>query len=188
MLTEESGNHFRKDTDMGIFLATALTLIVPVYTLEPVGIEFGYLPSEICPLIEGTMTEESGALAGQPNNLGMSFGCYYWEMENQIENKDFWIEEKLSSVIPPSFMESIRTSTPTWIEGSTGTDTRGSLSLGLMSVITFTFSPPGGTMGRGRAYGIFRNGYAVLITMYGPSEVNPQNYLEQIVALAVLSE
>ncbi|MCD4707347.1 MAG: hypothetical protein K8S62_06380 [Candidatus Sabulitectum sp.] len=179
---------------MIIFLATALFLIIPadsegpVYILEPAGIEFGYLPSEICPLIEGVMTEESGALAGQPNSLGISFGCYYWKTENQIEDKNFWIEEKLSSVIPPNFMESIHTSSSTWTEGSTGTDTRGSLSLGLMSEISFTFSPSGGVMGRGRAYGIFRNDYAVLITMYGPSEYNPQNFLEQIVAFAVLSE
>ncbi len=177
---------------MGIFITAALLMTVategPAYTLEPAGIEFGYLPAEICPLIEGVMTEESGALAGQPNSLGISFGCYYWKVENQIEDKDFWIKEKLSSVIPPNLMEVIRSSTPTWTEGSTGTDTRGSLSLGLMSEISFTFSPPGGVMGRGRAYGIFRNDYAVLITMYGPSGSNPQNYLEQIVALAVLSE
>ncbi len=179
---------------MGIFIATAIMLLVPAYeggsayTLQPVGIDFGYLPDEICPLVEGVMTEESGALAGQPNSLGMSFGLYYWKTENQIEDKDFWIEEKLSSVIPPNLMETIRISTPTWAEGSAGTDIRGSLSLGLMSDISFTFSPSGGVMGRGRAYGIFRNGYAVLIMMYGPSESNPQNFLEQIVAFAVLCE
>lgn len=173
---------------MVFLIASAITLVLPVYTLEPAGIEFGYLPAEICPLIEGVMTEEAGALAGQPNSLGMSFGCYYWIMENEIDNKDLWIEEKLSSVIPPNFMESIRTSTPTWTEGSVGTDVRGSLSLGLMSDISFTFSPAGGAMGRGRAFGIFRNGYVVLITMYGPSESNPQDYLKQIVDLAVLSE
>lgn len=179
---------------MGIIAIAILTLIVPVdnqepvYTLEPVGIEFGYLPEGICPLIEGIMTEESGALAGQPNNLGISFGCYYWKVEGQIQDKDLWIEEKLSSVIPPDFMESIHLGSPVWTEGSMGADTRGSLSLGLMTEISFTFSPAGAVMGRGRAYGIFRNEYAVLITMYGPSESNPQNLLEQIVAMAVLSE
>ncbi|MCK5842197.1 MAG: hypothetical protein KAH31_08515 [Candidatus Sabulitectum sp.] len=178
---------------MGLFMVTVLTLIIPVsvqdqeYILEPVGIEFRYLPAEICPLVQGVMTEESGALAGQPNMLGLSFGCYYWEMENQIDNKDLWIEEKLSSVLPPNLMESINTTTPTWTEGSADTEIRGSLSLGLMSEISFTFSPPGGAMGRGRAYGIFRNGYAVLVIMYGPSGVNPQNFLQQIVARAVLS-
>lgn len=182
-----------KGTHMGLFMVTVLTLVIPAgdqgpaYILEPVGIEFGYLPAEISPLIQGVITEESGALAGQPNNLGLSFGCYYWEMENQIDNKALWIEEKLSSVLPPNLMESINTTTPTWTEGSAGTEVRGSLSLGLMSEISFTFSPPGGVLGRGRAYGIFRNGYAVLVIMYGPSEVNPQNFLQQIVALAVLS-
>ncbi len=175
---------------MVIFLVTALTLIIPassqVYTLEPVGIEFGYLPTEISPLIEGVMTEETGALAGQPNMLGMTFGCFYWKIDEDIDNKAFWVEEKLSSVIPPDLMESIQTSEPTWVEGSLATQVRGSRSLGLMSQISFTFSPPGWAMGRGRAYGIFRNGYAVLITMYGPSESNPQNFLEQIVATAVL--
>ena len=175
-------------------IITAVALLIstygeaPMYTLEPVGIEFGYLPSEICPLIEGVMTEESGALAGQPNSLGMTFGCYYWKLDAEVDNKDLWIEEKLSSVIPPTFMESIRTSTTKWIEGSTGTEVRGAHSLGLMSEISFTFSPQGGSMGRGRAYGIFRNDYAVLLTIYGPSSLNPQNYLEQVVALAVLSE
>ena len=179
---------------MGIILLTVLTMLVqiegetPLYTLEPVGIEFGYLPEEICPLIEGTMTEESGALSGQPNNLGFSFGCYYWRTETPIPNTDLWIEEKLTSVLPPNFIASMHTSNPTWSEGSNATDTRGSLSLGLMSEISFTFSPSGGVMGRGRAYGIFRNDYSVILVMYGPSEYNPQNYLEQIVSLAVLSE
>ena len=178
---------------MAIIL-TAITLLisipgeVPMYTLEPVGIEFGYLPSEICPLVEGVMTEETGALAGQPNSLGMTFGCYYWKLDEDVDNKDLWIEEKLSSVIPPTFMESMHTSATKWTEGSTGTDIRGARSLGLMSEITFTFSPEGGAMGRGRAYGIFRNDYAVLLTIYGPSSVNPQNFLEQVVAQAVLSE
>lgn len=178
---------------MGLFMVAVLTLIIPAndqgsaYILEPVGIEFGYLPTEISPLIRGVITEESGALAGQPNSLGLTFGCYYWEMENPIDNKDLWIEEKLSSVLPPNLMESINTTTPTWTEGSTGTEIRGSLSLGLMSEISFTFSPSGGVMGRGRAYGIFRNGYSVLVIMYGPSEVNPQNYLQQIVSRAVLT-
>jgi hypothetical protein len=178
---------------MGLIVAV-LTLIIPLqqeapaYILEPAGIEFTYLPAEICPLIEGTMTEETGAVAGQPNSMGMSFGCYYWKTEEDIEDKTLWIEAKLSSVIPPDLMESIHYSAPVWTEGSVGTDVRNSRSLGLMSRINFTFSPSGGVMGRGRAYGIFRNGYAVLVTMYGPSEIDPQNFLEQIVNMAVLSE
>ncbi len=43
-------------------------------------------------------------------------------------------------------------------------------------------------MGRGRAYGVFRNGYSVLLMIYGPSGANPQNELDQIVRAAVLSE
>lgn len=179
---------------MEIFLLAVLTMLVPIegeaplYILEPVGIEFGYLPDEICPLIEGEMTEESGALSGQPNNLGFSFGCYYWKTETPILNTDLWIEEKLTSVLPPNLTNIMRTSTPTWSEGSTATNARGSLSLGLMSEVGFTFSPPGGSMGRGSAYGIFRNGYSVILVMYGPTEHNPQNYLEDIVSFAVLSE
>lgn len=176
---------------MGYIFAAVLTVVMAqgsVYTLDPVGIEFGYLPSEISPLVEGVITEEGGALAGQPNSLGISFGCYYWKIEDEILDKDLWIQERLSSVIPPDFMETIHTSTPTWVEGSTGTETRGSLSLGLMSMIDFTFSPASGVMGRGRAYGIFRNNYAVLITIYGPSESNPQFLLERMVDFAVLSE
>jgi len=177
---------------MGLIIA-ALTLIIPLqqetpaYILEPAGIEFTYLPAEICPLVEGTLTEETGAVVGQPNSLGINFGCYYWKTDNAIDDKTLWIEAKLSSVIPPDLMESIHYSAPVWTEGSMGTETRGTRSLGLMSRINFTFSPPGRAMGRGRAYGIFRNGYAVLVTMYGPSEVNPQNFLEQIVNTAVLS-
>jgi hypothetical protein len=178
---------------MGLVIA-ALTLIIPLqqeapaYILEPAGIEFTYLPAEICPLIEGTMTEETGAVIGQPNSMGINFGCYYWKVEDTIEDKTLWIEAKLSSVIPPDLMESIHYSAPVWTEGSMGMEARGTRSLGLMSRINFTFSPPGGVMGRGRAYGIFRNGYAVLVTMYGPSEANPQNILEQVVNMAVLSE
>jgi len=177
---------------MGMFLIATLIFTVnsgsPVYILEPAGIEFGYLPEEICPLVEGTLTQDNGALAGQPNSLGITFGCYYWEMKDTVSDKNLWLEEKLSSVISPDLMQTIRTSEATWTEGSTATETRGSLSLGLMSEISFTFSPPGGVMGRGKAYGIFRNGYAVLITMYGPAASNPQEILDQIVSMAVLSE
>ncbi len=174
-------------------IVAVLTLVmpvqqdVPVYTLEPVGIEFNYLPAEICPLIEGTMTEQTGAVVGQPNSMGVNFGCYYWKVEEAIEDKTLWIEAKLSSVIPPNLMESIHYSAPVWVEGSMDTETRGTRSLGLMSRINFTFSPPDGVMGRGRVYGIFRNGYAVLVIIYGPSGINPQNFLEQIVNMAVLS-
>ncbi len=184
---------FQKGWNMGLIVA-ALSLIIPLqqetpaYILEPAGIEFTYLPAEICPLIEGTLTEETGAVAGQPNSMGITFGCYYWKAEDAIEDKTLWVEAKLSSVIPPDLMESIRWSEPVWVEGSMGTDVRNSRSLGLMSRINFTFFPSDGVMGRGRAYGIFRNGYSVLVTMYGPSEVNPQDILEQIVNMAVLSE
>jgi hypothetical protein len=183
----------KKGKNMGLFIVVlSLTMPVqqeaPAYVLEPVGIDLVYLPPEICPLIEGKMTEETGAIAGQPNSLGISFGCHYWKADEPIENKNLWIEEKLSSVVPPDLMGTINAGETVWVEGSTGTGVRGSRSLGLMSEINFTFSPPGGAMGRGRAYGIFRNGYSVLLIIYGPSEINPQNLLEQAVAMAVLSK
>ena len=171
---------------------TTLALLVtlqtdPAYVLEAPGIQFDFLPDGICPIIEGQLTEEAGAVAGQPNSLGITFGCYYWKSDNQIADKNLWLEEKLSSVVPPDFMESIHLGETIWTEGSMGSEQRGTRSLGLMTELSFTFSPPGRAMGRGRAYGVFRNGYSVLIIMYGPSENNPQNYLEQIVSLAILT-
>ncbi len=168
--------------------ALSVTLqLDPAYVLEAPGIQFNYLPEGICPIIEGQLTEEMGAVAGQPNSLGISFGCYYWKSENQIADKNLWLEEKLSSVIPPDFMESIHLGETVWTEGSMGTELRGTRSLGLMTELSFTFSPPSRAMGRGRAYGVFRNGYTVLLIMYGPSETNPQHYLEEIVSFANLT-
>jgi hypothetical protein len=160
----------------------------PGYILEPAGIEFNYLPEYLTPLLEGTMTEESGAVAGQPNSLGITFGCHYWKMDDPVTDKNLWIQEKLSSVVSPDLMAVIHTSAPTWAEGSTATSVSGGRSLGLMSEISFTFSPEGGVMGRGRAYGVFRNDYAVLLIIYGPSSINPQHDLEEMVANAVLSD
>lgn len=173
-------------------LFTTLTLLVtlqvePAYTLEAPGIQFNYMPEWLCPVIEGQLTEESGAISGQPNSFGITFGCYYWKTDNQIEDKNLWLEEKLSSVIPPNIMESFYMGETTWTEGSIATEQRGIRSLGLMTEVSFTFAPPGMVIGRGRAYGVFRNGYTVLITVYGPSEENPQYYLEQIVSLATLT-
>lgn len=173
-------------------LLTTLTILVtsqvePAYVLNAPGIQFNYLPERICPIIEGQLTEESGAVSGQPNSLGTTFGCYYWKTDNEISDKNLWLEEKLSSVIPPDFMSSLHLGETTWTEGSMGTEQRGIRSLGLMTEISFTFNPPGMTIGRGRAYGVFRNGYTVLIIAYGPSETNPQYDLEEIVSFATLT-
>lgn len=175
-----------------VILTAALIMIpsgaTPVYTLEPAGIDFYFLPEFLSPLVEGVLSDETGALTGQPNSYGVTFGCHYWKMEAPINDKNLWIEEKLSSVIPPDLMESIYTGESTWTEGSMAAEIPSARSLGLMSEISFTFTSPNGVMGRGRAYGIFRNDYAVLLVIYGPSEINPQNLLEQIVGMAVLSE
>ena len=85
----------------------------PMYTLEPAGIDFYYLPEYLTPLAEGAMGEESGALAGQPNSMGITFGCHYWKTDEPVEDKDFWIEQKLSSVISPDLMEHIIKGEPT---------------------------------------------------------------------------
>lgn len=177
----------------GMILTAVLLMAIspgdtPMYTLEPAGIDFHYLPEYLTPLAEGAMGEESGALAGQPNSMGITFGCHYWKIDEPVEDKDFWIEQKLSSVISPDLMEHIIKGEPTWCEGSMAAGVPSSHSLGLMSRIDFTFSPPGGAMGRGRAYGIFRNGYSVLLIAYGPASMNAQDILESIVNLAVLSE
>ena len=175
-----------------VFLTAALVMIpadaTPIYTLEPAGIDFYFLPEFLSPLEEGVLSDETGALAGQPNSYGITFGCHYWKMETPVTDKNFWIEEKLSSVIPPDLMENIYAGEPTWAEGSMAAEIPSARSLGLMSEINFTFTSQNDVMGRGRAYGIFRNDYAVLLVIYGPSELNPQNLLEQIVGMAVLSD
>lgn len=174
-----------------IILTAALIMLsgseAPAYTLEPAGIDFYYLPDYLTPLSEGVMTEESGALTGQPNSSGVTFSCHYWRMDEPVSDRNLWISEKLSSVISPDLMECINTSPPTWAEGSMAAEVESQRSLGLMAQISFSFSPQSGLPGRGRAYGVFRNGYAVLLIAYGPSEQNPQNELEQIVGMAVLS-
>lgn len=175
------------------FLFTAALILAtgtlePAYVLEAPGIEFNYLPEYITPLVEGVVTEEAGAIAGQPNQYGITFSCHYWRTDEVVSDKNLWIQERLSSVISPDLMATINTTTPSWFEGSQLTEIDSRLSLGLMSEIRFTLSPPGGALGRGRAYGIFRNGYSVLIVMYGPADYTPQHELQQIVGTAVLSD
>jgi len=176
-----------------MFILTAALIMIPAgeapaYTLEPAGIDFYYLPEFLSPPVEGILSVETGALAGQPNADGVTFGCYYWEMETPVSDKNLWIKEKLSSVMPPDLMEITHTSTPTWAEGSQAAEVPPGRSLGLMSEVGFTFFPQNGVMGRGKAFGIFRNGYAVLLVVYGPNEADPVGIIEQIVGMAVLSE
>lgn len=173
---------------MTVLTTMILLSTVPAYTLEEPGIDFLFLPEYLAPLEEGVLSTESGALAGQPNSLGINFGCYYWRTDAEVTDRDLWIQEKLTSVIPPDFIGCMLLGDVNWVEGSMAAGVSPNRSLGLLTMVNFTFSPPGGVMGRGRAYGVFRNGYAVLLIAYGPSDSDSHLALEEIAGMAVLSE
>ena len=147
----------------------------PVYVLEHPGIAFGWLPAELSSPAEGVITVESGTVASNPGPDGYDYRIHYWAVDGDMNpvERGLWLRRKLESVLPPDLAGGIIYGSMNWVEGSTAVISAGVRPLGLASSLNFNLLSGADVHFRGRAYGVFRDGYAVLIYGMAPNSAVP---------------
>lgn len=162
--------------------------IEPSYVIEYPGIAFGWLPSELTPPVEGVISAETGTLSSLPGSHGYDYRIMYWRLEEDFNSADkgLWLRQKLESVLPPDALPGVVFGSMTWAEGSTAVSHLGMRSIGLTTSVNFNLLSGSSVMFSGAAYGIFRDGYAVLMYGMAPREASPsiRDVMEFIIANA----
>lgn len=149
--------------------------VEPMYTVEHTGLAFGWLPNELNPPAAGTLGTDSGTLASRPGSMGYDFRIHYWRHEEEMNSaaRGTWLRQKLETTLPPDISESVVYGTMTWTEGSTAVSHLGKRSIGLCTSVNFNMLSGASVLYRGRAYGVFRDGYAYLIYGMAPRDAFP---------------
>jgi len=144
----------------------------PVYTLEYPGIAFGELPDVMNPPVEGTLTEESGAIASEPNSSGVEYRLHYWKEDLEPDTrKGDWLAERFRDTISPDLLPSLLISDAEWMEGSTESPYWETRSVGLVTTLNFNvINENSRIVGRGRACAVFAEGYSILFYMVTPGD------------------
>lgn len=147
----------------------------PVYVLEYPGIAFGWLPAELSNPAEGVLGSESGTVASNPGPDGYDYRIHYWAVQADMSPVDrgLWLRQKLEAVLPPDLAGTVIFGAMNWEEGSTAVAPSGLRSVGLASSLNFNLVSGSNVNFRGRAYGVFRDGYAVLIYGVAPNSAVP---------------
>lgn len=162
--------------------------IEPSYVIEYPGIAFGWLPSELTPPAEGVISAETGTLSSLPGSQGYDYRIMYWQVEEDLDSVDkgLWLRQKLEAVLPPDALPGVVFGSMNWAEGSTAVSHLGMRSIGLTASVNFNLLSGSSVMFSGTAYGIFRDGYAVLIYGMAPREASPaiKEVMEFIIANA----
>ncbi len=174
-----------------VFMVATLTIAgtelpEPAYVLEYPGLGFEFLPGEMSPPVEGTVTEDAGVITSAPNSSGIEYRLYYWK-EDLEENtrKDQWLSERFTDIISPDLLPSLLIGDVVWVEGSTGSPRWETSSIGLVPVMNFnSIDTAGHILGRGRACAIFTEGYSVLFYAMAPgnSDVDIIEEMEDIIS------
>lgn len=143
----------------------------PVYILEYPGIAFGWLPDEMNPPVEGTMTDEAGVITGGPNSTGTDYQLHYWKEEIEPNTrKDEWLATRFRNIISPDILSSLIISDPEWIEGSTSSPFWEARSIGLVPVLNFNMINARGTvLSKGAACAIFTENHSILFYTIQPA-------------------
>jgi len=149
--------------------------VQPVYVIGHTGLAFGWLPSELSPPVEGILTAETGTLVSRPGSMGYDYRIHYWRVEEDYTSVDrgVWLRQKLETTLPPDIASSVVYGSMNWVEGSTAVTHLGMRSTGLSAAVNFNMLSGSNVTYRGRAYGVFRDGYAYLIYGMAPMEANP---------------
>ncbi len=141
------------------------------FVLEHPGFVFEWLPPSMQPPVEGTLDEESGAVASSPSSDGTEYRLHYWLEEIPTEGMEAWLLQRLQSELPPDVLEGLVTGDVIWTEGGMESGERGGRSIGLVVSVNFNIlTETGNIRGRGRAVGVFRNGYSLLVFGIAPFE------------------
>lgn len=179
---------------IAILLMTALISSAspqPAYVMEVPGIAFGWLPREINPPVEGALGTESGTLVSGPGSQGYDYRIHYWRLDTELSTTDraLWLRQKLESHLPPDVLESVVFGSMNWLEGSTAVAHLNLRSVGLCAAVNFNMVSGGSVLFRGRAVGIFRDGYAVLVYGMAPMDARPAvtDVIDMIMANAWMS-
>ena len=162
-----------------------------VYVLEQPGLAFEWLPAILDPPVEGSLTEESGAVASSPNSQGVEFHIYYWAEDMSPDDRSGdWLEQRLGDLLADGPAGTLNLGDITWSEGSMKSSNRMHASIGLVTSVNFNFiTETGSVLAQGKAYAVFNNGYSVLMYGITPAGVYPTagQVLDEMVALAYRS-
>jgi hypothetical protein len=164
----------------------------PVYVLEFPGLGFEFLPQEMSPPVEGSLTEEAGVITSVPGPAGIEYQLHYWK-EDLEENtrKDHWLQERFNDTISPDLLPSLLVGSVEWTEGSTDASRRGTSSIGLVPVLNFnSIDSTGNMLGRGRACAVFTDGYSILFYGIAPtgSDVDMIQEMNRIISYMYVAE
>jgi len=142
----------------------------PVYVLEYPGVAFGWLPEDFAEPVEGTLTEETGAIASSPNTTGTEYHLHYWFEELELNTrKDDWLSERFRNLISPDILPSLLISSVDWTEGSTLSPYWETSSVGLVPELNFNVINENGIIeGKGKACAVFAGDYSILFYMISP--------------------
>ncbi len=142
-----------------------------IYTLEHPGFVFEWLPASMNPPVEGILTEESGAVAASASTDGFDLRIHYWRESIPMEDRTQWLTGRVMSELPPEALEMLLMGDVSWLEGSMESSERTEGSVGLVVAVNFNIITENGSVrGRGRAYGVFTDEYALLVYGIAPFE------------------
>ncbi|NOQ21185.1 MAG: hypothetical protein GQ565_00870 [Candidatus Aegiribacteria sp.] len=143
----------------------------PVYVLEYPGIAFGWLPDEMNPPVEGTLTEEAGVITSSPNTTGTEYQLHYWKEDLEPNTrKDEWLTRRFRNIISPDIFPSLLIGDPEWIEGSTSSPSWETRSIGLVPVMNFNMiNDRGDILSKGVACAIFTEDHSILFYIITPT-------------------
>lgn len=141
------------------------------YTLDHPGFVFEWLPSTMVPPVEGTLSEQSGEVVSSPSGDGSEYRLHYWNESIPAQGRGEWLEQRIKSELPPEDLDMLLTSEVAWLEGSMESAERAEASVGLVLAMNFNLiTEDGGIIGRGRACGVFGEGYSLLVFGIAPYE------------------
>ncbi|MCD4701753.1 MAG: hypothetical protein K8S24_07855 [Candidatus Aegiribacteria sp.] len=143
----------------------------PMYVLEYPGIAFGWLPDEMNPPVEGTLTDEAGVITSGPNVTGAEYQLHYWKEELEPNTrKDEWLAARFRNIISPDIFPSLIISAPEWMEGSTYSPFWESRSVGLVPVLNFNMiNNRGEILSKGVACAVFSEDHSILFYFITPA-------------------
>ena len=152
-----------------------------LYVLDAPGLAFEYLPGLLESPVEGEMTDERGTIESAPNTLGIEFHVVYTVADlEDPRSRENWLSNRLENQMPPDVRDVLRISGVHWREGSMLSSERMTGSVGLVAYVDYNIieQDTGRVLGRGRAYGIFRNGYGTLVYSLSPFENSAETMAE----------
>jgi len=170
---------------------TGSELAEPVYVLEYPGLAFGWLPEEINPPVEGTLTEEAGVITSSPNTAGVEIQLHYWMEDLETDTrKDEWLSQRFQNIISPDILPDIVYGETDWLEGSTSSPYWETRSVGLVPVFNFNvIDETGSILGRGAACALFTEDHSILmyILVPGGNRVSVRSVFDDLISQIYLA-